>query len=254
MTTNSSVLTNKQVQFIKFSVAVSSLALILFSCQKGPSTSDKIDTSLIACYPFDGDAKDASINEYHGTIYGAVLAEDRLGNSNSAYLFDGDDDYIELSNSPEMKPDFPFSISLWVKINAKSEIASILYGSDNSSSIYSGFWLGYLPSGQVSAGYGDGERGLSSWNRVTKHSNQALEINEWYNISASFNGPNDIDLYINCEEEIGYYSGSGGNMVDLGLIGSIGVRSASYHDGLIDDILLYNRALSKTDILELCTD
>lgn len=49
---------------------------------------------LVAYYPFNGNADDESSNGHDGTVYGATLITDRFGNSNSAYSFDGINDYI----------------------------------------------------------------------------------------------------------------------------------------------------------------
>jgi len=49
-----------------------------------------ITDGLIGYYPFNGNAADESGNNNHGTIQGAVLTEDRLGRSNSACSFDAD--------------------------------------------------------------------------------------------------------------------------------------------------------------------
>ncbi|MBN1885093.1 MAG: chitobiase/beta-hexosaminidase C-terminal domain-containing protein [Candidatus Krumholzibacteriota bacterium] len=70
---------------------------------------------LVAYYPFDGDADDASGNEHHGTVHGASLTTDRFGAADAAYDFDGTDDYIELSD--EAAFDFTsYTISFWTRI------------------------------------------------------------------------------------------------------------------------------------------
>ena len=53
---------------------------------------------LIAYYPFNGNANDESGNSNNGTVNGATLTSDRNGNANSAYSFDGINDYIEINN------------------------------------------------------------------------------------------------------------------------------------------------------------
>jgi len=69
----------------------------------------------IAYYPFDGNANDV-VNGYNGTVNGATLATDRDGNPNSAYLFDGVDDYIEVMNSTAFNfGTGEFAVSLWIK-------------------------------------------------------------------------------------------------------------------------------------------
>jgi hypothetical protein len=66
--------------------------------------------SLVGYWSFSGNANDKSGNNNHGTVNGATLTEDRFGIPNSAYIFDGIDDYITLPQ------DFDYSertISLW---------------------------------------------------------------------------------------------------------------------------------------------
>lgn len=52
---------------------------------------------LVGWWPFNGNANDESGNGYNGTVYGAILTTNRLNNSNSAYNFDGINDYIQTS-------------------------------------------------------------------------------------------------------------------------------------------------------------
>lgn len=60
-----------------------------------------LSTGLVAYYPFNGNANDASGNGHDGSVYGAILTTDWLGNPNSAYQFDGEDDYIEVANTDD---------------------------------------------------------------------------------------------------------------------------------------------------------
>jgi hypothetical protein len=55
---------------------------------------------LVADYPFNGNADDESGNGYHGTVISALLCEDRNGNTDSAYCFDGINDYINIGQEP----------------------------------------------------------------------------------------------------------------------------------------------------------
>jgi hypothetical protein len=72
-----------------------------------------LNDGLVAYYPFNGNANDASGNGHHGTVHGATLTEDRLRNQNSAYNFDGVDDYI-ISRNINIPTD-SFSYILWFK-------------------------------------------------------------------------------------------------------------------------------------------
>ena len=64
-----------------------------------------LNNGLLAYYPFNGDAKDASGNGNDGTPQnGAQLTTDRFGNPNSAYYFDGIDDYISINDNGKLSP------------------------------------------------------------------------------------------------------------------------------------------------------
>jgi hypothetical protein len=79
--------------------------------------------ALQAYYPFNGNANDESGNVRNGTVNNATLTTDRFDNANSAYSFDGDEDYI--SNGTHGDWDaliggaagaaLPFSVSAWIK-------------------------------------------------------------------------------------------------------------------------------------------
>lgn len=70
--------------------------------------------SQYAYYPFNGNAYDESGNNNHGIVHGALLTSDRFGNENSAYQFDGIDDFIELTNS--FGGEREISVSAWFMV------------------------------------------------------------------------------------------------------------------------------------------
>ena len=49
------------------------------------------NAGIIGQWSFDGNTND-SVGNRHGTVVGATLIEDRFGNADSAYLFDGIDE------------------------------------------------------------------------------------------------------------------------------------------------------------------
>ena len=214
-------------------------------------------TGLTSYYPFIGNADDQSGNNFDGTVNGATLSNDRFGFTNKAYEFNGSNDHIVIPHDSALKPDLPFTISLWFKIDRLGSTSSIIYASDESFNRYSGFWIGYLPSGTISAGYGNGQ-GQSSGNRVTKVSNTAVNTSSWHNVIAVYHGLNDIDLYIDCNFDPGYYSGSAYSMnsgTNNSVIGrSFGHTLTAYHNGKIDDIRLYDVAIDPEGIIELCNE
>jgi len=88
------------------------IGFMLFSCaeETAQSTADSIvSRGLIAFYPFNGNTNDESGNGYQGEAKGVSLTADRFGKANSAYSFDGSDDYIQL---PEGFSDFTSGITM----------------------------------------------------------------------------------------------------------------------------------------------
>jgi hypothetical protein len=75
-----------------------------------------LQTGLIGCYPFSGTGNDASGKGNNGTVNGPTLTADRFGNANSAYSFDGINDYVELAPAPFLNNNFTYSA--WVKLPA----------------------------------------------------------------------------------------------------------------------------------------
>ena len=56
-------------------------------------------------------------NGNHGTVNGATLGLDRHGAAGKAYAFDGGNDYLEISDSPELSGMSEFSLSVWVRLS-----------------------------------------------------------------------------------------------------------------------------------------
>ncbi len=77
--------------------------------------SQHVEGNLIAWYPFDGDAQDYSGHGLHGTVSGAKLTTDSLGQPLSAYFFDGINDQIRVANDPVLNFGDGISVTGFVK-------------------------------------------------------------------------------------------------------------------------------------------
>src|ERR1700679_2166641 len=69
---------------------------------------------LMAYYPFNGNANDASGNNNNPSFNSATLTSDRLGNANSAYHFNGSE-YIQIPNNPGINSTNQISLCAWVR-------------------------------------------------------------------------------------------------------------------------------------------
>ena len=69
---------------------------------------------LVGWWPFNGNANDESGNGNNGTVNGATLTTDRFGNAGAAYSFDGIDDFIQVPDNNTLDITSNISISIWV--------------------------------------------------------------------------------------------------------------------------------------------
>ena len=95
------------------------LSIIILSCNYFVGCMSKLTKSqmegLIAYYPFNGDANDASGNGNNAVFNNATLTSDIYGNPNSAYYFNGVDNYIRFPNTQGINPAGQISLCVLVK-------------------------------------------------------------------------------------------------------------------------------------------
>jgi hypothetical protein len=219
-----------------------------------------LSEGLLIHYKFDGNAEDASENEYDGTESGVVYVSDRNGNPASACYFDGINDFIDLPNIPDLKPDLPVSFAFWVKFVDINAFNAVLFTTDFADSEHSGVWMNLSGTGKLVINFGDASGNTSSPNRRSKVGTSILEADKWYHVIGIARSALDMELYIDCENDEGEYSGSGGALAYTDNQGSIGRKDsdftgpAHYFKGTIDDLRYWDRALTEDDILLICRD
>jgi hypothetical protein len=206
-----------------------------------------IQDKLVAFYPFNGNANDESGNGNNGIVYGAQLTENRFGNRNSAYIFDGEDDYIDIGSKACLKAQLPITLSAWIKVYDNS--INFVFANNIDLFNYYGIILRIEDTIQIL--YGDGGPGHSCCRR-SKIGYTYIEPFKWYNITCVVRDAMDMDLYINGENEPGYYNGEGGPIAysnyNSGAIGRFDNNISYFFHGVIDDIYFFNRALSDEEI------
>jgi hypothetical protein len=98
------------------------LIATLVSCNKKLAPQD----GLVGEYLFNKNASDLSRFKNHGTIYGATPSPGHTGKSNSAYHFNGSDQYIVIPHTDQnnFEHDQDFTISLWVFVENQTDVVS----------------------------------------------------------------------------------------------------------------------------------
>ncbi|APF20287.1 Sulphatase-modifying factor protein [Caldithrix abyssi DSM 13497] len=203
--------------------------------------------SLVAYWSFDdGTATDNSGNGNDGTIQGTPTTVE--GVSGNALQFNGSD-YIEIGNLSEELKKFPsreHSYSCWVYLDAT--INDTRYITDAAN-----------PDAEPPLNDQRGIRFESSQNIVSKWitydgdvrtiSKTELELNQWYHICAVNDG-NAGKIYINAVEDTSETITSWGGEIVNFFIGATSGGSGGFV-GRIDELKLFNKALSQSEINEL---
>jgi hypothetical protein len=211
---------------------------------------------LVAWYPFNGNANDESGNGNNGIVQGPVLTTNRGGINNTAYLFDGVNDYINISPSlSEINSLSQFTISTW--INKDGTSVGTLFGHwiDNSQPI--------SPIGITQTINSQNKFGISMVGGKTTISNSVIESNKWQNITLVYNGTSAagsrLKLYINgafmenlLDTNFPTASGSIANRTYIGATPGLNPGPIyQFFKGKIDDLAIWNRALSADEISKI---
>lgn len=203
-----------------------------------------VDSGLVAFFPFSGDAKDESGHGNRTTVSGASLTADRFGSANSAYLFDGVSNYIDVANTSQIAfSDIQgFSISFWVKTtSSKANMFPIMKFSTSSN----GYGIVLNHAGSC-AGPGIASFFVASGSPACAAS--PVNNDAWHHITGIYSGAsNKVTLYVDgvVQATTGARSASVVVAADIIIGGSAGAYSFA---GSIDDVRLYNRALTTDDI------
>lgn len=228
---------------------------------KGTAQVD-LQSGLIACYPFSGNAQDATGNGNHGTtVNGPLLVVDRFGNANSAYSFDGINDYIRLPLNNLKNENYTYSI--WANVATLPTDGNnyAVWSIGNTNFVGAGDQFIMLGSNYVftsqNGWYGGGYN--VNGGVALKAVGSLPNINTWYHL-ATTRDKDIVKFYVN-----GQLVGTaitngdapryGGDPTSAAVEARIGNRSPTLggqnFKGMIDDFSIYNRTLSATEITAL---
>lgn len=213
-----------------------------------------LNQGLVAYYPFNGNANDASGNGNNGTpMNGVQLTTDRYGNPNSAYYFDGVDDYITIPNSSNLNPTNGLSIvlsfnpsrnglqNLLGKISYTGAVGT-QYQVAMDFNLYPGALFGVNPISNGCIG--------TPLNTAYVNTNSPITINQWYCLVATFdNGIMKIylDGVLIQTANAGFTTLNQCSNASI-QIGTWWNGDPLFFQGKIDNIRIYNRALNQDEV------
>jgi len=223
-----------------------------WSSDKPTFQSSFTTNGLIAYYPFNGNANDASGNGINGTVYGATLASDRFGNPNAAYYFNGSSAYIDYGNPPSLSVSNALTLTAWVAPLNGGPLDQIIACKEHE------YWLAINsssdPTSHLACAVSYQENGEFVW--LANNSQASIPRGGWTHVAMVYNGTT-ITLYSNGVSIASFPVGGpitnsspGYDLADF-IIGWRQEGEAEYFNGSIDDVRIYNRALSSNEVTEL---
>lgn len=213
----------------------------------GVTPVDPGSDGLVAYYPLDADASDASGNGLDGALMGDPQAI--IGAIGGAMEFDGEGDVIEVASDASLDITGPISLSLWIRPDAEdpegqgTETAPMCKALSTANPSWS--W-------QVRYGWNSPQPYMAfTFNtspRAWAYVGQNLQQGEWHHIACSADGET-LTAYLNGQATESTPMGAIASSPAPILIGSDGWGSDWI--GGIDEVRIYSRALSAGEMLFL---
>ena len=232
------------------------LLIVSFSTISNSQVPNYVTTNgLLSWWSFSGNGNDGSGNGNVCIINGATLTTDRLGNPNSAYYFNGINNYIDATVSNIPLANKQRTISGWFKTDAPINTSqpyicilnygTLVNGQRFSLNIYNG--KGYLETTNGFEFTNEYDFYINNYNYLS---------NDWYFFTYTYDG-SKTSLYVNGN----FINGINEKLVNLNTISTnnlfrIGERISGdngdeFFKGTIDDIGIWNRVLTPEEITNL---
>jgi hypothetical protein len=219
-------------------IALAIVAFPLMFTAAGPGGA--ASTGLVASYAFDegsgAQAGDSSGNSQNGSVSGATWVAGRYG---GALSFDGVNDSVSL---PALGTFYKsgFTLEAWVqKQGPKVDVAAI------------GSWAGGSANGgpMVWVHHQVGRYHLTLTRTASNYldSGQAPTVGTWQHLAATFDGTT-ARFYVNGVETANRaFTGNVGD-ANVWRIGAYGPTAGGFFDGIIDEVRIYNRAITAAEV------
>ncbi len=180
-------------------------------------------------------AYDSSGNNNHGTLSGGPTWT--TGKVNGSLSFDGVDDYVGISDSPDFIINQQgFTYEAWIKPTSFSQTYNMFIGH-------------YLPYFDVNSNRNLHMSMSAAGAQRSVWGATSLNANVWYHVAATYDNQGYMKVYLN-----GVKDGQAGpyltpsNSSSLLYIGKWYSGSSYLFTGLIDEVRVYNRSLSPEEI------
>ena len=201
-----------------------------------------VPAGIVSWYRAEGDASDF-VGGNHGTLMnGATFTAGKVG---QAFLFDGNDDFVSILDDPSLEPGSNFTIEAWVNPSSSGHGRPIAEKRTGNGNAYT-FETTHAPYGP-----NDGLQFVVYIGGVQQNFLQTpagvMQNNTWQHVAATYNGTT-LRIFVNGVQQA--ESTVSGAIDDVSAPTVIGLNSVAAFawQGAIDELSLYNRALSQKDL------
>lgn len=231
---------------MKFSPILSSLSALLPFAASG---------ALVAHYPLDTDASDASGNGYDGSVVGGSVNFGQAGangNTGTSAAFPNNG-HIDVPFNSALNP-ASYTVTLWANASSTNGFASPITSRDDNPSNVHGFIV-YNDNGGNWNNWTGNAVGVGTWDQL---SGGPVSTDTWTHLALSYDAAtNTKSFYVdgslaNTKNTGALYSPNGTVESENLHIGS-GADSggAFFFSGNIDDVSIWNTALDEATILNI---
>ncbi len=210
---------------------------------------------LVAWYPFNNNANDASGTGNNGTVSGATSTTDRFGIANAAYSFDGINNYIEVLNSASLNFGNG-TYNIWFSTTNLSNMQVIKKGNYNGSGEQISIGIpASTHSIYLHVKYNSNCAHYTGWNTqwtTLNVVNTVGEIQNWHMFTGVFNTDSNI-VYV---DAVKISAKAALNPLADNCTGNIQLAkneaiSPIWYQGKLDDFGIWNRPLTYQEIVTL---
>ncbi len=214
---------------------------------------DPLRQGLVGEWLFSGNPNDTSGNGHNGTVNGATPHQDRFGTFASAYDFDGSNDYIDYGDPADNSLDIGTNatISAWLKLD-EAPVDGALYPIIGKNEGSNNKWNWSYCSNYSALG------SRPMFHMVTQPAGNYVcanlltpAVGTWYHLVVIKSG-NNYTFYTDGVAAGSYSGATAVSLIEASL--RIGNTEAFFCNGAIDDVRLYNRVLSASEIQALYTE
>lgn len=237
-----------------------SVIFVLFFFVKQSESQVNLNTGLLAYYPFNGNANDASGNGLNGIVTnGAQLTTDKYGTANNAYQFDGVDDVIIVKDKGKLSTP-TYTLAYYFSTESSSHqvcLGKINYVDGNGATYNSGLNANGLSNAWFNIALTNSPcfQQIPGTDFSPHFGSTAITLNEWHCIVNTFENGNEkiyLDGQLISNEILPFSTGKYCTNTDF-LIGSWWTGDLRPFKGKLDEVRVYDRVINGQEIAALCS-